>query len=365
MSSPSGNMLRLTLFGESHGEATGAVLEGFPAGFRPDMEKLHTFLERRRAKSSLHTARRETDTPRIISGLYEGMTTGTPLTVLFENHDQRPDDYDELRDCPRPGHADYPAYVCNGGFEDLRGGGHHSGRLTLPACFAGGLALQWLEAKGIRIGAHLLSVGDVNDDPLDSLHPNMDALSACHEKRMPVLSDEALTRMEAAIASAAAEGDSLGAVVECAAVGVPAGLGRPFFDGVESDMGARLFAIPGVKGVEFGDGFAASRLKGSMYNDPYRFADGALMPESNHAGGLLGGMTDGAPIIVRCAFRPTASIAKTQRTSDYHGQERVLHIAGRHDPCFAVRAVPVVESAAALTLMDLILIREGQSFAKE
>ena len=361
MSSNCGKLLKVQLFGESHGEAVGAVIDGFPAGFPVDMEKLQNFLNRRAARLQIHTPRRETDVPRVLSGVYRGHTTGTPLAVLFENQAARPSDYEALADIPRPGHGDWPAMAHGFGFEDLRGGGHHSGRLTLPYCFAGGLALQWLAARGVRVGAHLLSVGNIQDEGLDPMAPDFACLAACHARPIPMLKESAAGAAFAALEEISSAGDSLGAVVECAADGLPAGVGEPYFDNMESLLSAQLFAIPGVKGVSFGEGFAAAGMKGSEYNDPYTLRDGNITPKSNHAGGLLGGMTDGAPILLQAAFRPTASIRKEQITARLDGGECTLSIQGRHDPCVALRAVPVVESAVALVLMDALLERMART----
>lgn len=350
-----GQLLSVRLFGESHGPAVGAVIEGFPAGFRPDMTELRAFLARRAPRGDgLTTTRRESDEPEILSGLYQGATTGTPLAVIFRNRDARPEDYAFLPDLPRPGHADYPAFVRSGGAEDLRGGGHHSGRLTLPLVFAGGLALQWLKARGVRVGSHLASLGGMEDTPLDPADPDFAALAACAGETVPAMSASARAAMEKALRETA--GDSLGAVVECAAAGLPAGLCGP--EGLKAALGAALFSIPAVKGVEFGAGFASARMTGSACNDPYTVRDGQIVCTKNDAGGLLGGMTDGMPVIARAAFRPTPSVAAPQRTVSLSRlEEEALTLSGRHDPCCALRALPAVEAAFGLVLMDAWLER--------
>ena len=360
MSSQIGKALRLQLFGESHGAAVGATLDGLPAGLELNMDALNAFVARRAARGELSTGRRESDIPRIISGLMDGVTTGQPLTALFENANTHSADYAFLPDRPRPGHADYPALIKSGGWDDLRGSGHHSGRLTLPYVFAGAVAVQLLRSVGVRVSAHLLSVADITDEPIDPTAPDMKALDKCHERALPTLSEDAGSRMAQAIMAAKQAGDSVGGVVEVAATGVPAGLGAPYFDGVESVAAAHMFAIPAVKGVEFGAGFAAASLRGSRYNDPYQMTDGKVKATQNAAGGLLGGLSNGMPVIARAAFRPTASIMLEQDTvSLSRGQNAKLAVMGRHDPCVAARAVPVVESALALALAELWLERRG------
>lgn len=358
MSSRMGQYLQVQLFGESHGPAIGVTVDGLPAGFAPDLEALQAFLDRRAARSAIATGRRETDQFRIVSGLGpDGCTTGYALTALFDNADPHSADYAFLPDRPRPGHADYPATARSGGHDDLRGGGHHSGRLTLAHAFAGGLALQFLARQGVAIGAHVYAIGDAQDaGMIDPVHPDMKALLACHARPVPTLDEASGETMHQMILEARQQGDSLGGVVECVAEGLPTGLGAPYFDGVESVLAAQLFSIPAVKGVEFGAGFAASRMSGSRYNDPYRMEQGQVRTSTNYAGGLLGGITSGMPVIVRAAFRPTPSISLEQQTVSLSKQANdTLAIRGRHDPCVCVRAVPVVEAAVALALLDLWL----------
>lgn len=344
----------------------GVTLDGLPAGLHIDREALERFVARRAAKgSAIATGRREADMPKVISGLNGDVTTGYALTAVFDNGDTHSSDYGFLPDRPRPGHGDYPALVHSGGHDDLRGSGHHSGRLTLPYVFAGGIAMQLMNTLGISIAAHVLNIGDICDDPADSLAPDMAALKAAQGSAVPTLNPTAGERMYQAILAAKEAQDSLGGVVEAAAAGVPAGLGAPYFDGVEAVAAAHLFSIPAVKGVEFGAGFGAAALKGSQYNDPYAVKDGKVVTTQNQAGGLLGGLTNGMPIIVRAAFRPTASIAQPQQTISLSAiktgepAQRELTVHGRHDPCVAVRAVPVVESALALSLTELWLQHNG------
>ena len=356
MSSEFGNLLKISVFGQSHGKAIGVVVDGLPAGEAIDLEALNAFLARRKpGKSPLSTARKESDTPMFLSGLENGVTCGAPLCAVIENSDQHSSDYTELRDKPRPGHADYTAFVKWGGQADMRGGGHFSGRLTAPLCIAGGIARQILARRGVYVGAHLWSVGTERDTPFP-LRPTRELFEAVAAKPFPVLDDHAGERMQALILEARQAQDSVGGVIECAAVGLPAGLGDPMFGGVENRLSAALFGIPAVKGVEFGDGFAAARAHGSENNDPFIMEGGRVAAETNHAGGILGGITSGMPIVLRTAMKPTPSIARPQRTVSLSaGADTELVIRGRHDPCIAHRAVPVVEAVTAAVLLDLLL----------
>lgn len=353
--------LTVQLFGESHGPNIGATITGLPAGLRVDMARVAALMSRRRSAGSVSTLRRETDEPKIISGLRDGVLTGTPVTVLFENADAHSEDYAFLPDKPRPGHADYPAYIASGGHADLRGGGHFSGRLTLGYLFAGALAAEYLLTKQIRIYGHLLRVGDVTGERLDALAPDETALMKARERPVCALSDALSARMIQAALSAKEAGDSLGGEIELCALGLPVGLGEPFFDGCEAVISHALFSVPAVKGVEFGAGFAAARMRGSAYNDPYRVREGRVCVSRNCAGGLLGGLTNGAPLIARCALRPTPSIGREQDTVSL-GKMRneKLTVTGRHDACVALRAVPVLEGAVSLALCELLLRREGR-----
>ncbi len=356
MSSEFGRLLRISVFGQSHGRAIGVVVDGLPAGEEIDLEELQRFLDRRRpGNSPLSTARRETDVPEFLSGLEGGRTCGAPLCAVIRNADQRSRDYGELADRPRPGHADYAAWVKWKGFADMRGGGHFSGRLTAPLCVAGGIARQILARRGIFVGAHLDSVGGVSDRPFP-LWPTAELFEEIAAKPFPVLDDRAGERMREAILAAKEDLDSVGGVIECAAVGLPAGLGEPMFEGVENRLAAALFGIPAVKGVEFGEGFRAAGLRGSENNDPFTVEDGRVRTESNRAGGVLGGITTGMPITMRAAVKPTPSIGKPQKTVSLSAMENAeLAIRGRHDPCVAHRAVPVVEAVAAAVLLDMLL----------
>lgn len=361
MSSEFGNRLRVSVFGESHGAGIGVVINGLPAGLPIDTEMLQAFLNRRApGQHKLTTQRKEADRPEFLSGFFEGHTTGSPLAAFIRNSDMRSKDYSDLADIPRPAHADYTAAVKYRGFADMRGGGHFSGRLTAPLCIAGGIALQVLAHRGIGIGAHLLQVGTVKDRAFDAVAATPADIETAHAQPFPVLDPEAGAHMQALIARCAGEGDSVGGVIEGIAIGLPHGLGNPMFDGVENRVSAALFGIPGVKGVSFGSGFEAAEMTGSAHNDAFTIQeDGCIHTRTNHAGGILGGITNGMPLICRVAMKPTPSISRTQssvRLSE--GRETTLEIKGRHDPCIAIRAVPVVEAVLATVLLDFILEEE-------
>ena len=344
-----GAVLRLSVFGQSHAEAVGMTLEGLPAGLPVDPDALQSFLNRRApGRNDWSTSRREEDCPEFLCGLKDGKTCGAPLTAIIRNRNTRSSDYEQLRCLPRPGHADYTAQLRYGGFQDVAGGGHFSGRLTAPLCIAGGILLQMLDAKGIRVEARIRAIAGIRDDS-----PFTESVA---EKDFPTVSDEAGERMKAAIQAARADGDSVGGIVECVIRGVPGGLGSPMFDGVENRIAQLAFAIPAVKGVEFGSGFQAAAMRGSENNDPYTVEDGHVVTCTNHAGGILGGITTGMPVVFRVAVKPTPSIAAPQQTVNLDTmQPETLRISGRHDPCIVPRAVPVVEAVAAIAVADLIL----------
>ena len=357
MSSEFGNTLRVGVFGESHGRAIGVTMQNLPAGEEIDLVALEAFLDRRKpGKNALSTARNEPDRPVFLAGLVDGKTTGSPLCAIIENRDARSRDYAELIDKPRPGHADYTAYLKWAGQADMRGGGHFSGRLTAPLCIAGGIAKQILARKNIFVGAHLISVAGIADEAFP-LVPDAALFDEIAQKEFPVVNDALGCQMQEAILAASRAGDSVGGVIECAAIGFPAGLGNPMFDGLENRLSAAIFGIPAVKGLEFGAGFAASGMRGSENNDPFRIDEsGAITTTTNHAGGILGGISTGQPIVLRVAMKPTPSIAKVQETvslSKMENAELIVH--GRHDPCVAHRAVPVVEAVTALVLLDFLL----------
>ena len=358
-----GNAVTLTLFGESHGAATGVVLDGLYPGIPVDRTAIERQLDLRRPCGAISTARREPDAFEILSGVYEGKTTGTPLCISIPNTQTRSADYDALRTVARPGHADYTGYVKYHGFADPRGGGHFSGRLTAPIVAAGAILLTMLREKGIDLGTHIARCAGIADRGFaDPAHE----LPLLNEKRFAVLDDAAGEAMQAAILAAAADGDSVGGVLETVVTGVPAGVGEPWFDSVESVLSRALFAIPAVKGVEFGDGFAVSELRGSAANDPMTVDAGRVVTLTNRNGGINGGITNGMPILFRTAVKPTPSIFKSQDTVDFVKNEpRVLSLSGRHDPAIVHRARVVIDSMTALVLVDLLTGRYGTDWWKE
>ena len=357
MSSEFGRTLRVGVFGQSHGAAIGVTVDGLPAGERIDLAELQAFLDRRKpGKSPLSTARKENDMPQFLSGLRDGATCGSPLCAVIYNSDQHSSDYTELADKPRPSHADYTAWVKWGGQADMRGGGHFSGRLTAPLCFAGAIAKQYLRQYGIEVGAHIRSIGSVEDNPFDPVTVSASTLLAVQEKFFPVLDDAAGEQMQQLIADSRDRQDSVGGVIECASVGLPAGIGDPMFDCIESRIASLVFGIPAVKGIEFGLGFGFAAQTGSQANDPFCIKDGQIKTVTNHNGGILGGITNGMPVLFRTVIKPTPSISQKQQTVNFRtGQPVELTITGRHDPCIVRRAVPCIESAAALALMDFLV----------
>lgn len=361
MASQFGERLRVSIYGESHGNGIGALIEGFPAGEQIDFERLMQFMERRQGgRNALSTARKEPDVPEFVSGIFEDKTTGFPVCIRIANTNTRSGDYNNLALKPRPSHADYSAYVKWHGHADMRGGGHFSGRLTAPLCAAGGIALQMLERRGIYVGAHLSSIGTAQDDAFP-MRPAPALFEAIAAKAFPVISDEKGVAMQQEILAAREAMDSVGGTIECMILGLPAGLGDPMFDGIENRLARVLFGIPAVKGVEFGDGFALSEMRGSAANDPFGTDEqGNIITKTNRNGGILGGITTGMPVRFRVGIKPTPSIAQLQETVSLpEGTDTTIEIKGRHDPCIAQRAVPVIEAAAALTVLDVLLCDAG------
>ena len=356
MASYLGEHIHVSVFGQSHSPAIGVVVDGLPAGERVDMEELGRFLKRRApGQNATSTPRKEADLPQFLSGLVDDVTCGAPLAALIENTNTRSQDYAQLRDKPRPGHADFTAQVKYGGFQDVAGGGHFSGRLTAPLCIAGGICLKMLRRRGIEVAAHIASVAGEADRPFDPMGETVETMEKLKRAPFPVLDETAGERMRKVILQAKEEGDSVGGIVECLVTGVPAGLGEPMFGGMENRLAAALFGIPAVKGVEFGAGFGVANMRGSENNDPFTVKDGKVVTQTNHAGGILGGITNGMPLVFRLAFKPTPSIAKQQQTvSLSKKQVEELVVNGRHDPCIVPRAVPVVEAVTALVLSDLL-----------
>lgn len=356
MSSIYGENLKLSIFGQSHGAAIGMTLDGIPAGLPIDDAELQNFLSRRAPGANEYaTTRKESDRPEFLSGIVDGFTCGAPITAIIRNSNTRSSDYDNLKDCPRPGHADYTAHVKYSGYQDVSGGGHFSGRLTAPLCIAGGLCKQWLANKGVRIGAHISAIAGITDEPvfLDWTQPDLDSI----RDDFPVLNPVAGENMRQAIAEAKADGDSVGGLVECIVTGLPAGLGDPMFSGMESRIAKIVFGIPAVKGLDFGTGFMGAYLRGSQNNDAFTVNNGKISTVTNHSGGILGGITNGMPLIFQVAIKPTPSIAKLQQSVSLERMElQDLIVNGRHDPCIVPRAVPVIEAAAAIAVFDAMLV---------
>ena len=345
-----------TIFGESHGPAIGVVLEGVPSGVEMDLDFIRAELQRRApGKSALTTARKEADEPEILSGVFDGKTTGTPLCAIIRNTDTRSKDYAKLKHLPRPSHADYAGAVRYGGFNDYRGGGHFSGRLTAPLVFAGAVAKLILKEKGIAVGAHIAQIGDVKDVPFDPVKLSEKDFAPLWEESFSVLSPEAGEKMKEAIQAARMDADSIGGIMECGITGLPCGIGEPGIGSLESVLSKHLFGVPAVKGIEFGDGFALASMRGSEANDPMRVENGKVVTETNRNGGILGGISNGMPVIFRVVIKPTPSIGKPQQTVDVSSMKNTeLTIEGRHDPCILSRAAVVVESAAALALCEAL-----------
>ena len=355
MSSTYGENLKLSIFGQSHGAAIGMTLDGIPAGLPVDFEALQAFLNRRAPGSDPYsTSRKEADAPEFLAGIVDGYTCGAPIASIIRNTNTRSVDYSNLRDCPRPGHADYTAQVKYGGYQDVAGGGHFSGRLTAPLCIAGGLCKQWLEKMGITIRAHISVIAGIADEPVsvDWINPNLSAIPT----DFPVINPDAGKKMQEAIAAARNEGDSVGGIIECIATGIPAGWGAPMFGGMESRIAQIVYGIPAIKGLDFGSGFTGSYMRGSENNDSFSVKDGKVVTLSNNAGGILGGITNGMPLVFSVAVKPTPSIAREQQSISLSVMtEKSLHVQGRHDPCIVPRAVPVIEAAAAIALYDAYL----------
>ena len=353
-----GQSVAVTLFGESHGEAIGAVVDGLAPGIPVDEAFIAHQLTLRRPAGTTGTARRETDEFRVVSGVFQGKTTGTPLCILIPNADTHSRDYAAARHLARPGHADYTAWCKYHGYEDYRGGGHFSGRVTAALVAAGAVAVTALKRKGVAIGSHVARCGGIADRPFSD-DPSAE-IAALNEQVFAVLDAEAGEAMRSAIEHASAEGDSLGGVVETAVCGLPAGVGEPWFDTLEGCLAKALFSIPAVKGVEFGAGFALADMRGSEANDPFAMDEGRVVTTSNRSGGVNGGISNGMPLLFRCAVKPTPSIFRAQDTVDFlKGEDAVLQLTGRHDPAIVHRARVVVDSVTALTLCDLLALRCG------
>ena len=358
MSTNYGKNINIMIYGGSHDEQIGIIATGLPAGFVVDTEELSAFMKRRApGQNSMSTRRREPDVPEFLSGVDENMClTGETLHAVIRNTDQRSSDYKEMSFIPRPSHADFAARVKYGEDVDLRGGGHFSGRLTAPMCIVGGICLQYLRSVGIDICAHVYSIGDVCDTPFDPVSVGQAEFELLRKRQeLPVLCERAGDEMRMLIERVREDGDSIGGVIECAATGLPAGLGEHMFDGIENRISGIIFGIPGVKGIEFGEGFGSARLRGSENNDPFLTDGDRIYTATNRAGGILGGMSTGMPLVFRGAMKPTPSIYKEQDSVDMATMKPVrLQIKGRHDPCIVLRALPVFEAATAIALCDIL-----------
>lgn len=358
MSSTWKNNISFTVFGESHGAAIGVCIDDLPPGETIDIDKVCEFMARRAPKKSVtSTQRSEKDHPTIVSGYYNGKTTGTPLCAFIANTDQHSNDYSNISKLARPGHADYTGALRYRGFNDFRGGGHFSGRLTAPLCFAGAVAAQILEKRGIYVGAHIAEIHGITDKNFDPINTDKDMIREVREKEFPVIIDVQGNEMIKEIDRARQEKDSVGGIIECIAINVPAGIGSPMFDGLENSIAQLIFGIPAVKGLEFGAGFDTAMMMGSENNDEFYVNDkGYVVTRTNNHGGILGGISSGMPITLRAAFKPTPSISKPQETVDYSAMKNeTLEIKGRHDPCVVPRAVPCVEAAVNIALLNHML----------
>lgn len=355
-----GNSVAITLFGESHGKVIGAVLDGIAPGIRIDEKRVEEALAKRRPKGNISTSRSEKDRFEIVSGIFNGYTTGTPVCIVIKNEDVDDSVYEEMDGRVRPSHADYTAHIKYNGFEDYRGGGHFSGRLTAAIVAAGAVAQAELDAVNIKIGTHLKKCAGVSDRPFDNIEDDIDVLSTLD---FPSLDKDAGEKMKKQIEKASKELDSVGGVTETAILNIPCGVGEPFFDSVESAISHAMFSIPAVKGVEFGTGFSISDMLGSQANDEFKYCQGKVITKTNNNGGVNGGITNGMPVTFSCAIKPTPSIGKTQNTVDVKKQEdSQISIKGRHDPCIAHRACHVVNALAAITVCDLMAQRYGTDF---
>ena len=355
-----GNNIAFTLFGESHGEKIGVVIDGLPAGLKIDPDFIVSQLSLRKPQGAISTARTEEDTPEIVSGVFDNHSTGTPLTILISNRNIRSKDYSATRFLARPGHADYTAYQKYHGYEDYRGGGHFSGRLTAPVVAAGAILISALKQKGIQIGTHISRCRNICDSDFSDYEKQIGLLN---ERLFAVLDETKEEEMKKVILEAAERKDSVGGILETAVIGLPAGLGEPWFDSLESLLSHALFAIPGVKGVEFGDGFAMAEHYGSEMNDAFRMKDGRAETKTNHNGGINGGISNGMPIVFKTAVKPTPSIYQPQDTIDFkEGKDALIELAGRHDPAIFPRARVVVDSLAALVIMDALMARYGSEY---
>lgn len=358
-----GNSITVSLFGESHGDQIGVVIDGLTPGIDVDLDFMRNQLELRKPHGKISTQRVETDEPHIVSGVFEGKTTGTPICILFENGNTRSKDYSKIKDMMRPGHADYTAIQKYHGFADYRGGGHFSGRITTPMVAAGAILLDALKKKGIHIGTHIIQCANLKDTPFTNYEEEIEKVNGL---RFPVLNEKTAEEMYAYMEAAANEGDSVGGILETAVTGIPAGVGEPWFGSMESVLAQGMFSIPAVKGIEFGKGFAFAQMKGSEANDPFEVREGKVQTKTNNNGGINGGITNGMPILFNTVIKPTPSIYKEQETVDMKRMENVSYrIQGRHDPAIVHRARVVVDSMTAIVIADMLALRYGTDWLYE
>ena len=354
MSSTYGEKIKISVFGESHGGGIGVVIDGLPAGEAIDFDAVLAQMARRApGRDKTATPRKESDLPRVLSGMLGDVLTGAPLCAVIENTNTRSQDYGDLLAKPRPGHSDYTAYIKYHGANDIRGSGHFSGRITAPLVFAGAVCRQLLERRGIQIAAHIQSVGSIHDKPFDPVAVPSALIKRLSASSFALIDESAEGPVRAEIEAARLAQDSVGGMIECAVTGLPAGVGEPMFDGLEGAIAKAVFGVPAVKGIEFGAGFALAAMRGSRANDAFCYDNGHVVTETNHCGGILGGIANGMPLIFRCAVKPTPSISQPQKTVDLQtGENTVLTIHGRHDPCIVPRAVPVIEAVTALAIIN-------------
>ena len=356
MSSTYGDKIKISVFGESHGNGIGVVIDGLPAGVKIDMDKVLVQMARRApGKDKTATPRLEKDFPKVLSGMLNDTLTGAPLCAVIENTNTKSGDYSNLLACPRPGHSDYTAFVKYNASNDIRGGGHFSGRLTAPIVFAGAICRQILENKGIKISAHINNIGTAYDESFNPVCIDDELIEKLNNSSFAVIDDSVEEKMRTQVEEARLELDSIGGSIECAVTGIDAGFGEPMFDGVEGVIAKAVFGIPAIKGIEFGRGFELSEMRGSQANDAFRYKDGKVVTETNNCGGILGGITNGMPIVFKTCVKPTPSISQKQNTVDLQKKENAeLEIHGRHDPCIVPRAVPVIEAVTAIAIINLM-----------
>lgn len=356
MSSTYGDKIKISIFGESHGNGIGVVIDGLPAGVKIDMDRVLVQMSRRApGKDRTATPRLEKDLPKVLSGMLGDTLTGAPLCAVIENTNTKSGDYSNLLACPRPGHSDYTAFVKYNASNDIRGGGHFSGRLTAPIVFAGAVCRQILESKGIKIAAHINSIGTVNDTAFNPVCIEDELIDKLNNSTFALIDGSVEEAMREQVEDARMSLDSIGGTIECAVTGIDAGIGEPMFEGVEGVIAKAVFGVPAIKGIEFGKGFELAQMRGSQSNDPFRYENGNVVTETNNCGGILGGITNGMPVIFRAAVKPTPSISQKQRTVDLQKKENAeLEIHGRHDPCIVPRAVPVIEAVTAIAIINLM-----------